>query len=90
METTLTSRHFKAGIELHDFAIATADSFGKYHDHILTTEVVLTNEKSKMVEFNVHVKGHTVVASDESDDFMKSVAHAGEKIIRQLQKLKSK
>lgn len=91
MQTKVTFRHFKGQHpDLHDSAINLSAGFTKYHDGIISTNVEFINEAIKTVEFTVHLQGTTLVAKDSSDDFHKSLHDAGEKIVRQIQKYKTK
>ena len=93
MTTEVTFRHFDAKKHptLHDMALESANKFTQYHSTILSTHVEFTNEpEEKVVEFRVNANGKVVVASDNTDDFKKSLAGAEDKMIRQLKKLKTK
>lgn len=92
MQVKLTARHFEPRQSLKDAATAAAESFDKFMDGIISTDIIMSleTEATKMVEFIVHVHGHTLVAREESDDFFKSLAEASDNIERQLGKLKTK
>ncbi len=91
MQTKVTFRHFKGTHpELHDTAIDLSKSFSKYHEGIISTSVEFINDTTKTVEFTVHLQGSTLKATDSSDDFHKSLSNAGDKIVRQIQKYKTK
>lgn len=91
MQTKVTFRHFKGTHpDLHDTAIDLSNNFTKYHDGIISTNVEFINDNMKTVEFTVHIQGSTLKATDSSDDFHKSLHNAGDKIVRQIQKYKTK
>ncbi|HOK15112.1 MAG TPA: ribosome-associated translation inhibitor RaiA, partial [Candidatus Kapabacteria bacterium] len=91
MQTKVTFRHFKGNHpQLHEEAIELSKSFEKYHDGIISSNVVFVNDTLKTVEFTVHLQGTTLKATESSDDFHKSLHTAGEKIIRQIRKYKTK
>lgn len=91
MQTKVTFRHFKGNHpELHTLAEETALNFEKFHDGIISTNVVFSNDTEKSVEFTVHVKDMTLVAKEASDDFHKSLSDASDKMIRQINKWKTK
>lgn len=94
MEIKVTARHFKAREEVRENAIALAEGFEKYYEGIISTEIILSFEKTsehiKIAEFILHVNDHTIVAKESSEDFEKSLHIAAEKVVRQLQKLKTK
>ncbi len=91
MQTHVTFRHFKGQHpELHTAAEDAAVSLGKYHDGIISTNVEFINDSMKTVEFTVHLQGSTLKAAESSDDFHKSLFEAQDKIVRQIQKYKTK
>lgn len=94
MNIKITARKFKAQESLKDFINSTVSSLSKYNDNILNADVRLSFQNSKdsikIAEIIVAVPGQTLTATEESDDFVKSVNAANEKIVRQLKKLKTK
>lgn len=91
MKTNVTFRHFNAHHQhLHDAAIDAADRFGKFYDHINTTNVEFINDAEKTVQFTVQVSGSTLVVTESTDEFHKSLALAEDKMVRQLRKHKTK
>lgn len=94
MNVTITARKFKARDTLKEFVQAEVQSLGKYNDNILDVDVVLSFQNSrdsvKIAEITVHIPGRTFFATQNSNDFEKSVSSAVEKLTRQLKTLKSK
>lgn len=91
MNTNVTFRHTKGNHPgLNELAVETAESFSKYNDTIISTDVEFINEANKIVQFKVNIKDSTIVAKHESDDFQKSLHGASDKIVRQLKKWKTK
>lgn len=90
MKTQVTFRHLKSVPELQDAALEAAAKFEKFYDGITSTKIEFSNEERKKVEFTVHVQGNTLVVKESSDDFLKSLKDASEKMIRQLRKRKTK
>lgn len=91
MQTKVTFRHFKSQHpDLHDAALEASETFEKFYDGIISTNVEFINEASKTVEFRVHVQGNTLVVSESSEDFHKSLGLASDKMVRQLRKWKTK
>ena len=90
MITNITARHFKAWPELHDTVIEAANGFAKYNESITRTDIILSEDNGKSVEFTVHVNGHTFHGEATGEDFDKAVHGASDKIIVQLRKLKEK
>ncbi len=90
MKTNITFRHLKTQPELYNAALEAAQSLNKFHDQIISTDVVFKNDNDKTVEFTVRVQGSTLIAKESSDDFYKSLNSASDKIVRQLRKWKTK
>jgi putative sigma-54 modulation protein len=94
MNILITARKFKARPGLKDFISSEVSTLKKYNDDILSADVKLSylNSKDsiKSAEIILHVPGQTLNATEESDDFEKSVSRAVEKLSRQLKKLKTK
>lgn len=94
MKILITARKFKAHDTLKEFINDEVASLEKYNDSILQVEVVLSylknNDSIKTAELIVQVPGQTITATDETDDFKKSIVSAIEKVEKQLDKLKTK
>ncbi len=94
MKITITARKFKAHDTLRDFIKGEVNHLEKYNDEILDVDVILSYENAtnsvKTAEIIVKVPGQILKASEKSDDFKKSVTLANEKMIRQIEKLKTK
>lgn len=94
MNISITSRKFKARDILKDFITAEVSSLEKYNDRILSADVILSYQNSydsvKIAEIIIQVPGQTLKATEQSDDYKKSVNIAVDKLSRQLTKLKTK
>ncbi|MGB5288027.1 MAG: ribosome-associated translation inhibitor RaiA [Ignavibacteriaceae bacterium] len=94
MNITITARKFKARETLKDFVKDEVKSLLKINDDIISADVILSYQNShesiKKSEITIHIPGQTFVATEESDEFTKSVTVAVEKLLRQLKTLKSK
>jgi putative sigma-54 modulation protein len=94
MNIKFTARHFRPHAELKEHAMETVKKLGKYYDGILSASVVLSFERVtnsvKRAEINLQVYGGILTATEESEDFMKSIDAASEKVMLQLQKYKTK
>jgi ribosomal subunit interface protein len=66
----------------------------KINDDIINADIILSFQNShdsiKKAEITIHLPGQTFVATEESDEFTKSVSTAVQKLLRQLKTLKSK
>jgi len=91
MNVSVTARHFSAPQKLHDFATEIAQNFSKFHDGIMSVDIVLDdNHQEKIAEYIVKVKGERLVVKEISEVFEKSLSDGGDKMVRQLRKLKTK
>ncbi|MFH0733891.1 MAG: ribosome-associated translation inhibitor RaiA [bacterium] len=94
MNIQITSRKFRAKDTLKDFIKAELASLEKYNDEILETNVILSfthlKESEKTAEIVVKIPGKTLTVSDSSEEFEKSISLAVEKLVKQLQKVKTK
>jgi len=94
MNITITARKFKARETLKDFVKDEVKSLLKINDDIISADIILSfqnsHESIKKSEITIHIPGQTLVATEESDEFTKSVTVAVEKLLRQLKTLKSK
>ncbi len=94
MNIAITARKFKAHDTLKNFITGEVNSLEKFYDDILDVDVILSFQNSKdsikSAEIIIKVPGQTLTATEESDDFKKSVSAAIEKLSRQLKKLKTK
>ncbi len=91
MKTQVTFRHLKSDPALNDAANEAAKKIEKFYDGITSYKVEFSEDSiKKVVNMEIHVGGGPIVSKEESDDFMKSFNAAEDKIIRQLQKKKTK
>ena len=94
MNISITARKFKAHDTLKDFIRSEISSLDKYNDDVLNVDVILSyinnRENIKIAEIILQVPGQTMSATENSDDFKKSVSAAVAKLTRQLKKLKTK
>ena len=94
MNTTVTSRHFKAHETLVEYAEGAVAKLERYYDGIIKCEVKLSFEKprnsAKVVEIILSVYKTKITAMQTSDDFNKSIDGAVEKVLAQLKKYKEK
>ncbi len=94
MNISITSRKFKARDILKDYIIAEVKSLEKFNDRIMSADVILsyqnTRDSIKIAEILLQVPGQILKATEQSDDYKKSVNAAVEKLSRQLQKIKTK
>jgi len=94
MNTTVTSRHFKAHETLVDYAKDAAEKLDRYYDGIIKCEIKLSFLKAqnsvKIAEVILSVYRNKIAALAETDDFHKSIDGAVAKVLVQLKKYKDK
>ncbi len=94
MDIHFTARKFKPHEAIRDHALSVIKKLDNYYDGIIRCDVILSFEGKdpslKTVEINIHVLGTILIAKEKSDEFLKSIDVAVEKIERQLDKYKSK
>ncbi len=94
MRITVTSRHFRAHDTLVEYATHGAMKLERYYDGILKCEVILKFEKprnsDKIAEVIVSVYGTKLASISRTNDFLKSIDAAVEKVLVQLKKYKAK
>ena len=94
MNISITARKFKAHSTLKEYIEDEVKSLSKYNDDILSADIILSyhnmKDSMKNAEIVLQVPGQTLTATEESDDFTKSVGAAVAKLSRQLKKLKTK
>jgi putative sigma-54 modulation protein len=94
MNIRFTARRFHAHADVKDHAIAEVTKLSKFYDAILSAEVILSFERKvnsvKTAEINLKVYGGVLSAKEGSEDFIKSIDKATEKLSMQLKKYKSR
>jgi putative sigma-54 modulation protein len=94
MDIHFTARRFKAHQEVRDHALTAIKRLDHYYDGIVRSDIILSFERKpnsvKTAEINVHVDSKVLVAKEKSEDFILSIDMALEKIMRQLDKYKTK
>jgi len=94
MQVQFTARKFKAHPSLRAHATGAMSRLPKIYDGIVSGDVVLGFEKSsnsiKWAEMTVKVHGTVLTAKEKSDDFVKSIDLAMDKLERRLSKYKSR
>ena len=95
MNFTLTARHFKAHDTLKEFAEQQADKITKFYDGVITTEIILSYEKTqnslKIAEvISTATPQHVFTAKEQSNDFQISIEAAVNKVTAQIKKYKDK
>lgn len=94
MDINFTARRFKAHSAIKEYAINEVKRLQKLYDGILRGDIILYYERGvnslKTAEIILHVYGTTLPAHHSTDDYVKSIDGAMEKLARRLSRYKSK
>jgi putative sigma-54 modulation protein len=94
MTIKFTARHFRPHPDIKEHALDAVKKLHRFYDGIVGTEVILSYERVtnsvKIAEINLKVYGTVLSATEKSDDFLKSIDAAVEKLGKQLSKYKTK
>lgn len=91
METNVTFRHFEGQHpNLQDLALESLTKLERFHDNIISGDVVFLNQVPKSVEIKIYIKEKTLVISEENDDLKKALHDATDRMARQIKKHKTK
>src|SRR6516162_5783085 len=94
MHIHFTARKFRARKNIKDHALASVKKLDKFFDGITRSDIILSYEGSpqsvKKAEINLHVNGAVLSAKEVSEEFVKSIDLAVDKLERQLTKYKTK
>ncbi|ROL59771.1 ribosome-associated translation inhibitor RaiA [Bacteroidetes/Chlorobi group bacterium MS-B_bin-24] len=90
MQTKVTFRHLKSRPDLQEAALEAIKKFEKFSDTITSASVEFSSDGMNKVKFTVVVQGDTLIVEESSEDFMKSLRFAADKMVRQLKKHKEK
>lgn len=94
MNVSITARKFKAHETLKQFVKDEVSMLNKYNDDILSADVKLSYQNPtnsiKKADITVTIPGQILNATNQSEDFKKSVTASVEKLIKQLKTIKSK
>lgn len=80
----------KSNSDFREEAQEAITKFEKFSDQITSANVEFIAESMSVVEITVHIYGKVLVVKEQSDDFLKSLHEAADKMIRQLRKQKEK
>lgn len=91
MNIEVTSRHYEASAKVREYVRQELVKLDKFDHFVSSCRVILEKSKEgELVEINLHVSGKDLVCSESSDDIIKSIDLAVEKMERQLQRFKEK
>jgi putative sigma-54 modulation protein len=94
IKVNITSRHFKAHETLQEYIKNQIENLARYHEEIIHADVILSFEKSinsvKNCEILVKLRDKILTSKEHTDDFIKSVDKAVDKIEAQILKYKDK
>jgi len=94
MQIKITARRFRARKELREHTIGAVSKLDHFYDGIVSADVIFSYERAansvKSAEVNLHVYGGILTARESSEDYLKSIDAAVEKLTMRLSRYKSK
>ncbi len=91
MRINVTARHFKLSEDLRNHAENEVHRLKRYYEGIIDVDIVLGWEKKdRIAEINIRVNGTVLTARERSDDMIKSINNAVDKLERQIKRYKGK
>lgn len=91
MPIQISGHNFETTPTLKDFIEKKFSRVKKHFDHITSFHVFLSVDKlSQKAEVTIHIPGHEIYASAESEDMYKTIDFLVDKVVRQLEKYKGK
>ncbi|MGA9118879.1 MAG: ribosome-associated translation inhibitor RaiA [Bacteroidota bacterium] len=94
MQIKITARRFRAREDLRQHTIDAVSKLDRFYDGIVSADVIFSYERAansvKSAEINLHVYGGVLTARQSSNDYMKSLDVAVEKLTMRLSKYKTK
>ena len=91
MNVEITSRHYDASERVRTYVVEELKKLDKFEHFITTCKVILEKSKEgEMAEITLHVSGKDLVCSEASDDIIKSIDVAVDKMERQIKRFKEK
>jgi len=91
MQTEITIRHMELSDNIKNYAIQEVEKLTQYWDRIVDAQIIFDKEGDDyMVEIVSRVPGKTLTVNTATDDVIKSVDDAVNKMRRRLKKYKGK
>jgi len=91
METNVTFRHFEGQHpNLQELALESLQKLERFHDNIISGDVVFANQIPLSVEMKIYIKEKSLIITEENEDLKKALHDATDRMIRQIKKHKTK
>ena len=94
MDVNFTARRFRAHSDIKDYALQEVKKLERIYNGIVRSDIILYYERGvnslKTAEINLQVYGTILSARERTDDYVKSIDGATEKLAARLRKYKSK
>lgn len=95
MNIKITSIHFKMSKVLESFVNEKVAKLGRYHDGIISAEVILKLENTekadnKIAEISLHIKNNDVMAAKQGKSFEEATDLAIDALKTQISRTKAK
>ena len=91
MQLNITGQHIEVTDALHDYVKEKIEKVQRHFDHVTTTHVVLSVEKTRQrAEATINASGATIHANSEDEDMYAAIDALSSKLDRQVIKHKEK
>jgi putative sigma-54 modulation protein len=91
MQLNITGQHIEVTPALNDYVTEKLERVQRHFDHVTTTHVVLSVEKTRQkAEATIHASGATIHANAEEEDMYAAIDSLSSKLDRQVIKHKEK
>jgi putative sigma-54 modulation protein len=91
METNVTFRHFEGQHpHLQELALESLQKLERFHDNIISGDVIFSNQIPKTVEMKIYIKDKSLIINEENEELKKALHDATDRMIRQIKKHKTK
>ena len=90
MNVVITARHFDPPDGVRDYALEKIDKVHKYYEKPIGCHIILSQENNERVaEISLSIAGKTIFVRETSDDLLRSIDGAVDKLIGRLIKFKT-
>jgi len=90
MNVEITARHFDAPDSVREYALEKINRIHKYFQRPISCHIILTCDNNEFIaDINLSVSGKKLFASETSDDIIKSIDKAVDKLIGRVLKFKN-
>ncbi|MFQ6673871.1 MAG: ribosome hibernation-promoting factor, HPF/YfiA family [Fidelibacterota bacterium] len=90
MKVDITARHFSPSDTLRDYALKKVNKVDRYLDNTIGCHVILTHENAEQIaEIKLSVSGKKIFVKETSEDMLKSIDGAVDKLVSRVIRFKT-